>query len=222
MVRSGCNLTQMRILLAICCAAIVFLLTYMAAWVEFGESMNRYVNTMWLANARFLDRHLSDYRLRKGEYPTTLEELGESDQELREMFTYDIDQSHFLADPWARPLRYERTAHSYELCTLGRDGSPGGFGLDADLCATPGTIPTVLPTLQQFLTESGGSRTLFQTALIASLCAGAIAFRRLQVTADIAGLRGRVWLNFMVVTILSCGVAIVLALFYIEASQSGH
>jgi len=64
------------------------------------------------------------YRLRKGRYPATLEQL------------FVGERPPF--DAWGRPLVYvtDPTGQWYDIVSLGDDGQTGGFGEDGDLLWT--------------------------------------------------------------------------------------
>lgn len=48
--------------------------------------------------------------------------------------TQDAGVTTPMTDGWGRPLRYWTTAtNGFEIVSLGRDGVPGGSGLDADM-----------------------------------------------------------------------------------------
>ena len=97
-----------------------------------------------------LDRH----RQEVGRYPERLDELrwpppepGQPDRPVA---------PEELMDLWKQPYQYWVDGGGYTLFSLGRDGRPGGIGLDADLYG-PG-MQDCRPTLRQFVFEapSGG------------------------------------------------------------------
>lgn len=57
-----------------------------------------------------------------------------------------------LVDGWKRPLRYEADSQGFRLWSDGRDGRPGGTGLDSDLDGAQ-SLRDVEPTFRQFLHE---------------------------------------------------------------------
>ncbi len=56
-------------------------------------------------------------------------------------------------DGWGRPFIYLREESGFEVLSFGRDGQPGGVGLDADLSTSDLKGRAPLPTLGQFLFE---------------------------------------------------------------------
>ncbi|PKP97554.1 MAG: type II secretion system protein GspG [Alphaproteobacteria bacterium HGW-Alphaproteobacteria-15] len=89
-------------------------------------------------NLASLSSALKMYRLDNGQYPTTQQGL----KALVERPTSPPvpaawpDGGYVSQDPvdaWGNPYVYESTGSSFALKSLGRDGQPGGEGLDADL-----------------------------------------------------------------------------------------
>lgn len=85
---------------------------------------------------------LDNYRLDNGSYPASEQGLAS----LRERPSAGAQPMNWRGpylrkevplDPWDRPYVYvspgERNPGSYDLLTFGRDGKPGGTGLDADI-----------------------------------------------------------------------------------------
>ncbi len=85
-----------------------------------------------------LDKALATYRIDVGHLPST-------EQGLKALVDSPADEPKwagpYLAkalpnDPWGHPYVYRLPGdqgHDYELSSLGRDGQPGGTGLDADI-----------------------------------------------------------------------------------------
>jgi general secretion pathway protein G len=81
---------------------------------------------------------LTTYRLDNGAYPTTeqgLKALVERTNvpPLPASFPDGGYLSNMPQDPWGRPYVYTSTGQNYEIKSLGRDGKPGGEGVDADI-----------------------------------------------------------------------------------------
>jgi len=76
-----------------------------------------------------------------------------------------------LTDGWQRPLIYEVRNEEFDLYSYGRDGKPGGIGLDADIHSAQPWTPEHRLTLWQFSNAWG-------VAGIQTVCllTGAIAF----------------------------------------------
>jgi general secretion pathway protein G len=91
---------------------------------------------------RTISAALKMYRLDNGDYPTTeqgLAALSTRPATAPEPRNWSPDGYLERAplDPWQRPYvyRYPGSSGGFDLMSLGRDGKPGGEGLDADLDA---------------------------------------------------------------------------------------
>ena len=89
---------------------------------------------------RTISAALKMYRLDNGDYPTTeqgLAALAAKPTLPPEPRNWSPDGylERQPLDPWQRPYvyRYPGGASGFDLMSLGRDGKPGGEGLDADL-----------------------------------------------------------------------------------------
>jgi hypothetical protein len=147
-------------------AACVFVLTYWAAWgTRSFVAVGQGGPILMARDAHQLQELLDQYVKRHGRYPDRLAEVVSSDEEAR----------HYV-DPWKNPYQYEKTDKGFRLFSLGRDGKPGGIGLDADFDLTNTSLPALQVTLLQFLFEGEGSGRLFVIALSASACAWLMCF----------------------------------------------
>jgi hypothetical protein len=162
-VRAGWRNVVFGLIVAVATALTVFILVYLAAWSELkqqvavGDIAPHWVERM-CSDFQEMRKALSDFALQHGHYPELLEEVPElKDREFR--------------DGWDHPYQYRKTENGFSLMSLGRDGKPGGAGLDADIDSGVQFI-RFQPTLSQFLYESAGSRTLFKVAIAASCFAG--------------------------------------------------
>jgi len=63
-----------------------------------------------------------------------------------------------ILDGWQRPFLYWSDGTNYLITSYGRDGKPGGVGLDSDLTNRDRQPPGSLPTFPQFVRDcpSGG------------------------------------------------------------------
>jgi hypothetical protein len=80
---------------------------------------------------------LEEYAHNNGdEYPEALDELLQRREGMDRM-QRSITGVQELSDPWGRPYVYSRIGPGkYTLCSLGRDGVPGGEEEDEDLIAS--------------------------------------------------------------------------------------
>ena len=188
-----------RLVAALVAAALVFALIYTIAWtilrsaVVCGDYGDAGRLTMMKNDFLRIRIALSDFNRQHDRYPQSLDDLPDfKDWRLR--------------DRWKHPYHYSRTETGFRLLSLGRDGKPGGLGLDADIDSEVENTIRIDPTFSQFLWEGVGSATLLWVALIASLCALLACYRT-------AGPRG--WPIFMrekrVLSVVATAVTAVLA-----------
>lgn len=81
---------------------------------------------------------LDIFRLETGRYPTTAEGLRALVERPGDLQSWNgpyLKKRIVPADPWERPYHYRSPGRhgEYDLYTLGRDGSEGGEGEDADV-----------------------------------------------------------------------------------------
>ncbi|UZK67469.1 type II secretion system major pseudopilin GspG [Sphingomonas sp. M1-B02] len=81
---------------------------------------------------------LTTYRLDNGAFPTTEQGLKALVEKtavppLPATFPDGGYISTMPQDPWGKPYVYESNGTTYEIKSLGRDGKPGGEGVDADI-----------------------------------------------------------------------------------------
>lgn len=63
------------------------------------------------------------------------------------------DRNGDVTDGWRRPFHYSVDSSTYVVSSYGRDGRPGGSGLDYDLTNADPWPAEAIPTLRQFLFE---------------------------------------------------------------------
>ena len=84
------------------------------------------------------DKALGTYRLDIGRYPTTEEGLASLVQSPsgQSKWSGPYLTKGVPVDPWSRPYVYRSPGEGgkeYDLLSRGRDGQPGGSGVDADI-----------------------------------------------------------------------------------------
>lgn len=95
--------------------------------------------TVARTDLRTISAALKMYRLDNGDYPTTDQGLAAlSKKPVTEPLPRNWSGEGYLAqmpvDPWGHPYVYRYPGGAgFELTCLGKDGKPGGEGLDADL-----------------------------------------------------------------------------------------
>lgn len=100
--------------------------------------------TVARTDLRTISAALKMYRLDNGDYPTTEQGLAALMQKptappLPTNWAAGGYLEQVPVDPWGRAYVYRNpgSAGSFDLLSYGRDGKPGGEGLDADLSSRP-------------------------------------------------------------------------------------
>lgn len=97
--------------------------------------------TVAQADLKAIGAALKLYRLDNGQYPTTEQGLAAlaakpTTPPVPANYAADAYLGHPPTDPWGRPYLYRSPGDGgagFDLGSLGRDGKPGGDGVDADL-----------------------------------------------------------------------------------------
>ncbi len=161
---AGCRSIAVGLIAAFATALVVFVLVYLRAWAEMGQQIS------------FADAGPPGLSIMEGDFIQMRQALSEYAGQHGGHFPDSLDQVPELKkfrnlDAWDHPYQYTKTANGFKLLSLGRDGKPGGEGLDADIDSEQNPI-RLQPTLSQFLFEAAGRRTLLNVAIMASLFAG--------------------------------------------------
>lgn len=88
------------------------------------------------ADIKTLSGALAMYRLDNGDYPTTeqgLKALAERPTTAPVPQAWHSYVQETPADPWGHPYVYSVAGGAYTITSLGKDGKPGGEGVDADI-----------------------------------------------------------------------------------------
>ncbi|QDT42218.1 Bacterial type II secretion system protein G [Gimesia alba] len=209
-----------RLLIALLCGFVVFVILNVAAWYNLRgayhvcrkQSFTRYYTLLRLRE------QIEDYRRDHEALPDELSEIPDFNS-LRSL------SDNPTADGWGNPIQYRRTGENYELFSWGRDGKPGGVGLDADLYHDGRNRELSLPTFSQFFLTNDESEVARDGFLRAGLMAGVlVAFITLLSLRDTEKSEekmttGRyVWFTFVVI-VISSAVGIFLLPVHIP---SGH
>jgi general secretion pathway protein G len=97
---------------------------------RFGESQVSASRNQLKAFETALDTH----RLDTGKYPNGLDGLLRNTTNNPRWRGPYIKSSELPKDPWGNDYRYRLTGQTYQVCSLGANGSEGGEGDDADIC----------------------------------------------------------------------------------------
>lgn len=90
--------------------------------------------TVAKTDLRTISAALKMYRLDNGDYPTTEQGLAALAAKPASGNASYLEQ--VPTDPWLRPYTYRAPGQSgsgFDIVTLGKDGKPGGAGVDADI-----------------------------------------------------------------------------------------
>lgn len=131
------------LLLAISIGLLVAGIVIRAAWNLGGvpDVCGRQTTTMYyLKDIAFaLNRHKEEH----GSYPAKLPKSPELDY-------LKGNGKGPLLDSWGNPIQYSISEGEFALFSFGRDGKPGGVGLDADLYFDGRNRDKTRPTFEQF------------------------------------------------------------------------
>lgn len=116
-------------------AAILAVTSYAVVWIRLRDNFTgSWTHRHEGVNLHLLTKFIEDYRTKHGAYPDNFTQVTGHPQE-----------TDGLLDTWGRMYGYRVTAEGYELSSLGRDGRPGGEGLDADFYYDPQNWRSVQP-----------------------------------------------------------------------------
>ncbi len=107
---------------------LIFTATTMAAWLQWGTIPSAHKDVhMHLARSLWrFESAVEAVHEQSGQYPESLAELPET------MF-----YEQFRVDPWGRPYEFIVTENDFRMESRGRDGVPGGVGIDTDWSLGP-------------------------------------------------------------------------------------
>jgi general secretion pathway protein G len=130
------KMLEMRKGRALCLSTAIFVVVManICAWVFTGSiylGMDyRFHRTAWAIVA--ISSCIEDYAETNGHFPASLSDVPDIK---RMALICDIGEDQLICDDWGWPLHYEMKKGAFVLCSFGREGRPGGEGLDADICS---------------------------------------------------------------------------------------
>jgi hypothetical protein len=129
---------------------LVAAIAIVVAWRDIGDT-NRVRSEQWATRQAISDikKSLQMYRGAGKPLPKSLEEFRGPGGEFPVQFKRD-ERGRPL-DGWGRPFLYSVEGSEYVVTSLGRDGKPGGVGLDCDLSNLNEWPKEAVPTLWQVL-----------------------------------------------------------------------
>jgi hypothetical protein len=150
-------------------AVCVFATVYCTSWYSLQERLAVITgdcrSVYAVVNNRLIHESLGKYKEEHGTYPDSIADLSESEF-----------SCSGLIDPWGSPWQYAKTGDHYRLYCLGRDGKPGGIGLDQDFDVGLDFGESWPVTFWEFALEGKCSLRLFVIAIFTSLSAGLLGF----------------------------------------------
>jgi hypothetical protein len=129
---------------------VVAAIAIVVAWRDVGDT-NRVRSEQWATRQAISDikKSLQMYRETGKPLPKSLEEFrGPGGQFLVQ---FKRDERGSPLDGWGRPFLHSVEGREYVVTSLGRDGKPGGVGLDCDLSNLKEWPKEAVPTLGQVL-----------------------------------------------------------------------
>ena len=125
------GLFGIRILISLAAGCLVAVIACLVAWLPMRWMPNfgpKVLSTLHTFSA--IESMLTQYQQDTDALPRSLAELRRIDPPYDEL---NWDQDSHPLDAWGRPILYSVDGAQFTLASFGRDGKPGGVGLDADL-----------------------------------------------------------------------------------------
>jgi len=115
-----------RLVLSSIAGLIIFGIGINATWTS-SQGHAPLLQRMTRKYMGIVDSDIQAYHKKHGKWPASLNVVG-----LDPDFP-DNNDGNVWVDSWGRPYVYRVTKNSYSLMSYGRDGKPGGVGLDSDI-----------------------------------------------------------------------------------------
>ena len=201
-----------RILIALGAGHLVAVIVLLTAWQQIGGMPD--VRSEQLETRHVLEQisyQMKEYRRRHGTLPQSLSEA------------VSVYSSHPEPDPpvdgWGRPLIYSVDGEDYTVTSLGRDGKPGGAGLDYDMSISDAGagLRTDRLTLRQFLWDAPTTGIIWTCVV-----AGVVVFFISLSTVDPAAFHGRGLVTSIINLILTIGGTAMAAFFMTTLHIPNH
>jgi general secretion pathway protein G len=110
-----------------------------------------------------LDVAISRYRAEFNSLPASLSDLPASGE------FPPFERGKIPVDGWRRPFVYTIDGTNWQITSYGRDGRPGGEGLDSDLTDRNPWPKSSSPTLHQFALELPSATGIIMTCLVSGI-----------------------------------------------------
>jgi hypothetical protein len=198
-------------------AAIVFCVLLLSAWINLSDDPTVCRNqTRTRALLRQFSQRIEQFRAGNGAPPKQIADIP----------GLQAQAANQRLDRWNHPLEYHPHENGeYDLFSLGRDGRPGGAGLDADLYHDRREGKLARPTLSQFVFTLDGNEIYHWTFLIAGFAAACVTFTTVfqslafQSRKQVESNYGFDFISTSVLVVLACVVGVILMPLHIP---NGH
>ncbi len=163
--------SRSRLILSIAAGLAVAAIATIVAWRSIAPMMNiRHQQWFTQCTLEDISQAIPEYHTLTNSLPQRLEDL----RALEGKYWLRFDDEQRLVDGWQRPFEYSTDGTNYVVTSFGRDGEPGGVGLDRDLTAADLHPHDAIPTFAQFIgdcpTQGIVGTCIFAGALTAVLC----------------------------------------------------
>ncbi len=195
-----------RVLIAVGAGCLVTVIACIVAWLPMRFMPNFGPKVLSTSHALSdIDQMIHDYRWDANSLPSSLAALRplyRGDDRLK----WD-EQSNPL-DAWGRPFVYSIDGTDFKLSSYGRDGKPGGIGLDADLVINPAEPREFQLPFHQFIFHKPA-----RGVVVTCLACGVIVFFISIITIDPSTLQNRGAVTIAVKLAVTIIVTLVIASF---------
>jgi hypothetical protein len=157
-----------------------------------------------------LEKLVEKYRQTTGRLPAGLADLGDVKSES----PFRLDDTGRIVDRWKNPYQSRVEGEMFTLYSFGRDGLPGGAGLDADIYPTSAGRRLEPPTIGQFTFDMGTKQVQY-TCLLAGIFAGLVCLFPTWRHRS----RGAFWVRMVATAVGAFLTAVVICFLFIG---SGH
>jgi len=142
--------TGMRFILAAAAGFAVAFIATLVAWQSIAPMHNvRYDQWFTQRSIEDINRAIPAYQQLTNSLPQKLDDL----HVLQQTYWLRFDKNQRLVDGWDRPFAYSTDGTNYTVTSFGRDGKPGGIGLDCDITSADPYSRDAVPSFSQFLAD---------------------------------------------------------------------
>jgi hypothetical protein len=164
----------LRLAAAATVGLVVTVISIHVAWLN-GRDARTGRLEQWLTQRqlRAIDLAITHYQASSKKPPTSIDELLKSPHEIP---SPSVRDDGVLLDGWQRPFLFKQDGSNVLVISMGRDGKPGGEGLDCDLSNKDWRPAHSVLTFGQFLWEMPKVRGMILSCLLCGVLAFVLAF----------------------------------------------